>query len=230
MRFRLLLAAALPLLGSTAFARPSLDGEHLSQLGHYDVVVFSDPAGGGLERGKAIGVFDATPEEIFRVATDYDKWKDYLPKVSGSRIVGADGQSATVDMTADLPWPAGSTRVEARYTHEKLSGDIYRIRFDLQRGSMKQYLGSIYIEPWTADHAKASVTYELVAEPDILAPKGAINKLVRRSASGFVHALRQRINELHRLGFLHPLPKVVQPQPQPAPPLDAASVKANLQR
>lgn len=231
MRIRVLVAAApLLLFGSSALARPSLDHDHLSQLGQYDVLVFADPAGDGLERGKAIGVFDATPEEVFRVATDYEKWKDYLPKVRGSHVVGADGRSYTVDMTADLPWPAGATDVEAKYIHEKLPGDIYRIRFDLQHGSMKKYLGAIYIEPWTTDHTKTAVTYELVAEPDILAPKSAINKLIRRSASGFVHALRQRINDLHRLGFLHPLPKSVTPQPQPAPPLDAASVKAKLQR
>jgi hypothetical protein len=231
MRIRVWLAAApLILFGTSALARPSLDGDHLSQLGRYDVLVFSDAAQDGLERGKAIGVFDATPEEVFRVATDYDKWKDYLPKVRGSQVTGSDGSVSTVDMTADLPWPAGSTRIEARYAHEKLAGDIYRIRFDLVRGSMKHYLGSIYIEPWTTDHAKAAVTYELTAEPDILAPKSAINKLVRRSASGFVHALRQRINDLHQLGFLHPLPKLPPPLPQPAPPLDAASVKAKLQR
>jgi ribosome-associated toxin RatA of RatAB toxin-antitoxin module len=230
MHFRVWVTAALSLSASTALARPSLDGDHLSRLGRYDVLVFSDPAGDGLERGKAIGVFDATPEEVFRVATDYNKWKDYLPKVSGSQVVGVDGRSATVDMTADLPWPAGATRVEAKYTQEKLAGDIYRIRFDLQHGSMKKYLGAIYIEPWSNDHNKAAVTYELVAEPDILAPRSAINKLIKRSAAGFVHALRQRINDLHQMGFLHPLPKSVTPQPQPAIPLDASSVKAKLQR
>jgi ribosome-associated toxin RatA of RatAB toxin-antitoxin module len=216
-------------LSSTALARPSLDSDRLSQLAQYDVLVFSDPYQGGIERGKAIGVFDATPEEVFRVATDYGKWKDYLPRVRGSNVMSAAGNQVMVETTAELPWPVGSSRVEARYTQERLGTDIFRVRFDMVTGSMKQYLGSIYIEPWSP--GKAAVTYELVAEPDLLAPKSAINKIILRSASGFVHALRQRINELHRLGFLHPLPaRPPSPAPLQPPPLDPTSVKAKLQR
>ena len=37
------------------------------------------------------------------------------------------------------------------------------------KGNLKQYLGSMYIEPWSA--GKSSVTYELFAQPDLLAPK-----------------------------------------------------------
>jgi hypothetical protein len=229
MRNRVLLTAAL-LFAAPAFARPTLDTGNLARLGRYDVLVFADPYANGLERGKAIGVFDATPEEVFRVACDYDKWKDYLPKVKASQVVDANRGQAVVEMTADLPWPAGSTRIQARYTQEKLAGDIYRIRFDLVRGSMKRYLGSIYIEPWTAGHDKTAVTYELVAEPDILAPKGAINKLVRRSAWGFVNALRQRINDLHKLGYLHPLQPPLPPLPPPALTDDPSAVNARLQQ
>jgi ribosome-associated toxin RatA of RatAB toxin-antitoxin module len=224
------LIASLGLLTSMAEARPNLDPAHLGRLAAYDVVVFSDPHRNGIERGKAIGIFDATPEEVFRTASDYAKWKDYLPRVRASRVVSAEGHQAVVEMTAELPWPAGSTRVEARYIQDQPGADIYRIRFDLIEGSMKQYLGSIYIEPWTAARDKTAVTYELVAEPDILAPKSAVNKLIRRSASGFVHALRQRINQLHQLGFLHPLQAPPPPGPRLVPPLDASSVKAKLQR
>ena len=231
MRFGFLVGALL--LSIPAWARPSLDADRLSQLQSYDVLLFSDPAPGldGLEREKAIGVFDATPEEVFRVAVDFGKWQDYLPKVRSSSVTSSDGRTSIVDMTADLPWPAGATRIEARYQSVKLGGDIYRISFDLVRGSMKQYLGSIYIEPWNSSHEKTAVTYELVAEPQILAPKSAINKLVGRSAFGFVHALRQRINELHRLGFLHPLPKTPPaPKVQPEPRLDGASDSATTSK
>ena len=214
LRLALLASIALA-IPTAASARPSLDHERLTQLAAYDVLVFGDPHANGIERGKAIGVFDATPEEVFRVATDYSKWKDYLPRVRGSNVLSSDGGKTIVEMIAELPWPASTEHVQARYIAEKLAGEIYRIRFEMSEGSMKQYLGAIYIEPWTAQHDKSAVTYELVAEPDILAPKSAINKLIRRSASGFVHALRQHINELHRLGYLHPL----QPKPEPTPAL-----------
>jgi ribosome-associated toxin RatA of RatAB toxin-antitoxin module len=191
-------------LASPADARPTLDQTRLGELSQYEVLTFNDPFKNGIERGKAIGVIDATPEEVFRVATDYSKYRDFMPKVTRSTVKEAAPDHVLVEMQAELRWPAGSSTVTARYTHEKLPGDIYRVRFDMVDGSLKQYLGSLYIEPFSP--GKTAVTYELVAEPDTVAPKGAINRGIKRSTGNFVHALRQRINELHRLGYLHPEP------------------------
>lgn len=226
LRFAGIVLGAL-LTAAIAQARPSLDAARLAQLGAYDVLVFTDPFLNGLERGKAIGVFDATPEEVFRVASDYAKWKDYLPRVCGSTVISSTATASLVKMVADLPWPAGRSQVWARYTAEKLPGNIYRIRFDMVRGSMKRYVGSIYIEPWSP--GKAALTYELVAEPDIFAPDSLINRSVRRTASGFVNALRQRINDLHRIGWLHPLEPAQKRRPLTAP-ITPDSVKAKLVR
>jgi ribosome-associated toxin RatA of RatAB toxin-antitoxin module len=204
---------SLLLLSSPALARPALDADDLAQLARYDVLVFADPHAGGIERGKAIGVIDATPEEVFRVATDYGKYQEYMPRVSTSKLVEQASDRAYVAIAAELPWPAGMTYVYARYIHEKLADDIYKVRFDMVNGTFKQYLGSLYIEPWSP--GKTAITYELVAQPDMLAPASAVNRGIRRSAGKFVHALRQRINELHRLGLLHPEP--LAPAPGPAP-------------
>lgn len=197
-----LLGAALLIFSSTALARPTLDPKRIDQLAHYQVLVFADPFEAGLERGKAIGVIDATPEEVFRVATDYTKWKEFIPRLRGSQVTARARHAATVEMTADLPWPAGRNEVVAQYRHERLPGEIYRVQFHMVRGTMRRYLGSMYIEPFA--NGKAALTYELVAQPDVLAPRSMINRAVRRTASGFVHALRQRVNDLHRLGLLHP--------------------------
>jgi ribosome-associated toxin RatA of RatAB toxin-antitoxin module len=186
-----------------AAARPTLDAARLDELGRYEVLTFTDPFRNGIERGKAIAVIDATPEEVFRVATDYTKYRDFMPRVTESTVKEVTRDQAVVELTAELRWPAGSSTVTARYTHERLPGEIYRVRFDMVQGSLKQYVGSLYIEPFAP--GKTAVTYELVAEPDTMAPKGTINRGIRRSTGNFVHALRQRINELHRLGFLHPV-------------------------
>jgi ribosome-associated toxin RatA of RatAB toxin-antitoxin module len=215
-----------------AQARPSLDAARLAQLAQYDVLVFGDPHERGLERGKAIGVIDATPEEVFRVATDYAKWKDYLPRVRGSRVVSASGRITLVELVAELPFPAGRREVVAQYTAERLPGEIYRIRFEMVHGQMREYVGSIYIEPWQPgpNPTKTAITYELVADPDVLAASTTtLNRSIRRSAGGFVHALRQRINDLHRLGYLKPLPpaKPAHPTPPIAPLLNPHELKAS---
>ena len=216
-----------------AAARPTLDAERLGELAQYQVLTFNDPFKNGIERGKAIGVFDATPEEVFRVATDYGKYRDFMPKVTRSTVKEATRDQALVELRAELRWPAGASTVTARYTHERLPGDIYRVKFNMVDGTLKQYLGSLYIEPFAP--GKTAITYELVAEPDTIAPKSAINHGIKRSTGNFVHALRQRINELHRLGYLHPEPIAPRKsdarsplvgEPPPAPTNDSSAFKA----
>lgn len=208
------LAAFALLGGASAQARPALDDGRLGELDRYQVLTFADAYQGSIERGKAIGVIDATTEEVFRVATDFAKYREFMPRVVDSSQLSRSEDTAQVMLTAELPWPAGRTWIEADYKMEKLAGGIYRVRFDMRRGNMRKYLGSLYIEPWTP--TRTAVTYELVAEPSVIAPKSVLNRGVRRSAGNFVHALRQHINELHRVGMLHPL--------QPAVPVAPATV------
>lgn len=235
MGYRSLVGGALLActLVTPAAARPTLDAERLGELAHYEVLTFDDPFKNGIDRGKAIGVIDATPEEVFRVATDYAKYRDFMPRVVRSTVKESARDHALVELQAELRWPAGSSTVTARYTHEKLPGDIYRVKFGMVDGSLKQYWGSLYIEPFAP--GKTAITYELVAEPDTVAPKSAINRGIKRSTGNFVHALRQRINELHRLGYLHPEPIAPRPSdarspligtPPPAPTDDSAALKA----
>jgi ribosome-associated toxin RatA of RatAB toxin-antitoxin module len=203
---RTLLGCALLVsaLASPAAARPTLDNARLDLLGRYEVLTFADPFRNGIERGKAIGVIDATPEEVFRVATDYAKYRDFMPRVTDSKVREASRDHVLVELHAELRWPAGASTVTARYTHEKLPGEIYRVKFEMVDGSLKQYWGTLYIEPFSP--GKTAITYELVAEPDTVAPKSAINRGTKRATGNFVNALRQRINDLHRYGYLHPEP------------------------
>src|SRR5690242_12218837 len=72
------LAGSLALLcGGTAHARPVLDDARLGRLDRYDVLSFADPTASGIVRSKAIGVFDATPDEIYRTVTDYDRQAEF---------------------------------------------------------------------------------------------------------------------------------------------------------
>jgi ribosome-associated toxin RatA of RatAB toxin-antitoxin module len=208
-----LLVVALP---ATATARPTLDQERLDLLGHYQVLVFSDPGIGGLERGKAIGVIDATPDEVYRVATDYAKYKDFLPRIKESRVFAGDAVGPMVEIVINLPWPVSEAWVSAKYVHQQLPGEIYRVRFDLLRGSMKRYDGSIYIEPF--EDGKTAVTYQLLVDPNAPATDSMINRGVRSTVKSFVQSLRQRINDLHRLGYLHPtVAPAMTPRPSEPP-------------
>ena len=202
-------------------ARPVLDAPRMQQLGHYEVVTFADPAGGGINKGKAIALFDATPDEIFRVVTAYDRYREFAPRVVSSQVIERRGdESALVFIKTNLPWPVSDAWVYARFATEQY-GTTYRVRFWQVKGSLRRYAGSILIEPW--NRWKSAVTYELVVEPDSIAPKRLINGKVEDAVARYVHALRQHVNNLHTAGLLHP-----QRPPDPDLPMPLAGRKDAL--
>ncbi len=220
------LGAAVVLAAGTAQARPSLDGERLDQLDRYEVLSFSDAYKNGIDRGKAIGVIDATSDEVFRVVTDFARYKEFVPRISESSLTARTDDGAQVALTADLPWRARPPA--ARGSKPTITSSILPATSTAHTSgrcvaaACGSTFGSVYIEPWTNSRGKAqtAITYEFTAEPGIYAPKSLLNKSLRRSAASFVHALRQRINDLHRVGLLHPN----------APALASATKPANIIR
>ena len=213
-----LVAAAVE---SPALARPSLPPDSMLQLAHYKVLTYADPAGGGINKGKAIGLFDATPDELYRVLTDYARYPEFAPRVISARVVDRRGEGrAIVELRTDLPWPVSEAWVLAEFDEEQLAGNTYRVRFWQVKGSLKRYSGSLLIEPWQTwkRGGTSTLTYELVAEPDSSAPRRLINNRVEEAVSKYVHALRQHVNDLRRLGLLHPQ---APPQPNLASPVHA---------
>src|SRR5262249_20107779 len=128
-------AALVALLGAPAGARPNLSDDGMKRLGRYDVLTFNDPAGNGINKGKAIGIFDATPDEVYRVLTDFEKYPEFAPRVTSSRVVDRQGDKRTfVMLQTNLPWPVSDAWVYAQFEHEQLPGATYRIRFFQVKG------------------------------------------------------------------------------------------------
>lgn len=191
-------------------ARPTLAPEQVKSLvDRWEVLSFTDPAGDGIVKGKAIGYFHVPAEQVFRVVTDYQRYPEFAPRISSAQVVDRQGDRRTwVRLQTDLPWPVSDAWVYAQFEHEALADGGYRIRFWQLEGSMKRYEGTILIEPWVQyddGGGECSVTYELVAEPaSSLAPKRYVNRKVVEATSKWVHALRQHINQLRAAGRLHP--------------------------
>src|SRR5262249_61203370 len=131
----------------------------------------ADAGSGGIDKSKAIGGFDATPDEVFRTATDYERLVEFAPRIVSSKVIDKRGDHSFVMLASDLPWPVSKAWVYAEFSHEKLGGEVYRIRFWQVRGSMRRYQGEILIEPWSASRQRTAVTYELLPEPHTIAPR-----------------------------------------------------------
>lgn len=195
MQFRAPAAVlATALLGAPGLgaARPALAPARLQELARYEVLLQSEPAGAGLQRHRVVGLFDATPEEVFRVATSYERYSEYMPRITTSHTLWQGEAGSVVLLEADLPWPMADTWVHARFQHELLDGASYRVRFGMLRGNLLRYEGTMLIEP--GERGRALVTYELVAQPDSRLPRAWVQGAVGRGALNFVHCLRSRVS------------------------------------
>lgn len=185
--------AVLTATGGSGWARPQLDDQRLRRLSDYDVLLFSDPAGPGLVRHKAIGVFDAAPEEIFRIASNFSSYREYIPHIA-SRVLAQEGGETLVHLKAALPWPLRDLWVDARYQYDMPDDNAYRMRFGMVKGNLRRYEGSLLIEPF--GDGRTTVTYELLADPQLSLPRSWVQRSVGHGVSNFVHCLRGRVNHL----------------------------------
>jgi hypothetical protein len=210
---RVALIAALLATSRMAFALPALPAQRVEQLGRYDVLLLSEPAGEGLLRHQAIGVFDATPEQVLGVAANVDLYRSYVPGIAASKTLWQGPTEKEVVLEADLPWPLRNLWVQVRVDVDRaeLGPRTHRVRFSLVRGNMLRYEGSILIEPF--GEGRTAVTYEILALPDLRLPRSWLQHAAGRGARTFVHALRSRVNHLMRQGLLQPsLARVISPK------------------
>ena len=196
---------SLTLLGSLWLAQPAAaHPAEAERLGRYEVTLHSEPIAPGVVRHRAAGIFDAAPEAVLRVATRYDEYREYMPRVIASRTVSRAPGEAVVLLEAEMPWPLPIAWAYTRFRSEPHQGHGELVRFSMVRGNMLRYEGSLVIEPY--DRGRSLVTYELVAQPDLRLPRAWVQPLIGRGAASFLHSLRSRINHLQRHGLLAQAP------------------------
>ena len=217
----LALAALWVVAPGVARARPALDARQVGQLTRYDVVLFSEPIGSGLIRHRAVGMFNAPPKEVFRVATGYEHYGEYIPRIE-SRVMSRKKDEAVVRVKADLPWPMRNVWVDARYHSDLLYAETYRVRFGMVGGNMLRYEGSLLIEPF--GQGRTTVTYELLAEPNSRLPTAWVQRALGRTAFSFVHYLRSRVGMLQRQAIDAAHRQAPVPAVPPAPVAPPASI------
>lgn len=200
-RLNVALMMGLLLGSSPGLARPVTEAQRQEQLSRYEVVLISEPQAAGGLRHRAMGLFDASAEEIFRIATSYERYSEYMPRIVASHVVSQGSEHALVTLEAALPWPMSNLWVLARYQTDAFLDDndrqAYRVRFSMVRGNLLRYEGLLLIEPY--GEGRATVTYELVAEPDTRMPRSWVQRSVGRGVSNFVNFLRARVSQCHRL-------------------------------
>lgn len=205
MMIRAALAAITLLLlaPGLATARPTLQPDQLKALEQGRSLDFSNHvAGTNVKMGKSIFLIDDNPEAVAYVFLEIDKYKNYMPRITESRITKRSGWHTFAVVETDLPWPVKDCWVYAKFTRNNKPGRVYEIKFWMINGTMKNYNGTALIEPWTPDGKRTVITYEILFEPKTAAPHSMITDGVRAVASIFVQKLRLRLLALRKYGKL----------------------------
>jgi ribosome-associated toxin RatA of RatAB toxin-antitoxin module len=141
-------------------------------------------------RGERSTAIDASPEAVFAVASDlerYPEWQDFLQKVS-VRERDADGRATLVEAEADAKVTA--LRLVLRATRE----EPRRVAWRSEGGDVKSISGAFDIAE--AGPGRSRATFGLEVDPGFklgLLLRGAVaDRLRDRVLSGMLDGLRRR--------------------------------------
>jgi ribosome-associated toxin RatA of RatAB toxin-antitoxin module len=154
--------------------------------------------------GKAIGVIPDTPEAVAQIFLEVDKYKNYLPRITESRITKRRDMHTFAVVETDLPWPVKDCWVYIKMTRYNKPGRVYEIKWWMLNGTMRNYTGSALIEPWNKDATQSVLTYQLLAEPQTSAPDSMISNGVKQIANIFVQKFRLRMQALRKFNKMPP--------------------------
>ena len=160
-----------------------------ARLERGEVVTDSQEGHEGRKNARAQFLIAAPPEKIWAAITDYDRYKEFMPYTTESRIV---------KRTDDEVWFAtalGFSLKTVRYTiHLKLDKPRWRIEWSLVEGDLKHNDGGWQLEPH-GDEGDTFVTYWAHVTPLVAVPAFIVNTVTRGSLPSLVEALRKRVDD-----------------------------------
>jgi ribosome-associated toxin RatA of RatAB toxin-antitoxin module len=198
-RISIVVAPWFCLACGVATAAPSVDPATAKRLKKWEVISASEKVENQkVMMGKAVGTVADVPEAVLHTVIDVARYRHFLPRIKGSRIVRRRGNQVYAVVESALPWPVRDAWVYVKLVYHRRGGRSYEVKWKMINGTMNQYFGRALIQPWNDDASHTLLTYEVMAEPKTAAPDSAVSKGVRHVAEIFVHRLRMRVRALRK--------------------------------
>ena len=189
---------ALP-TGSAATSGAQMQGAHVESWGRVEVA--------------------ATPEQTFKVLTDYERMKDFLPGMLTSKVIVRDGNRVVVEQSADEGVLLFRQRVDARLAIDE--APPYRLTIRALSGSFKE-LTSHYV--LTRRRDRTLIEYRSRFLPDFHMPAMIGIHAVQRSLERHLAALAEEVNRRAAVTGSGRVPASGADAPASAPPEPAPKV------
>lgn len=158
-------------------------------------------AGTDIGTGKAAGVINAAPRQVMKVVGDVARYKEYIQRMTESRITRRQGKTYNFFYRIDMPWPLSDYWCETKnwhsVDHERAT---YRRSWKLVRGNFRLNEGYWLIRPWSG--GRSLVVYSVKLQIDSALPQSVLNYVTKKALPRSVGNLRKRVHSLKKRGKL----------------------------
>jgi ribosome-associated toxin RatA of RatAB toxin-antitoxin module len=160
-----------------------------------DAAVQSEPvpiAGSDLVRGRATVTIDAPVDKARKVLLDFEKYPEFMPNWTGSRILGR-ARDGTLDVYQEMKILAGSVRLWARVKVPKatVASGVETITGQYVDGNVEAYEPTWQLRP--IDDAHCQLTGEFFLKPKFFVPTSWLNGKTVEAAADAVLAVKHRV-------------------------------------
>ncbi len=147
-------------------------------------------------QGWAAGVVDGSPENVFAVVRDVERYPQLFARMSAARVIRryADG-SYDFFYRVDMPWPlADHWCITHNVEQVDSARHRYRRAWQMVRGTFVSNRGSWSVSPWRP--GRSLLHYEVKLRPRSAAPGFVLDHVSRVALPRSVAAVRDRVRSL----------------------------------
>ncbi|MCK5798768.1 MAG: SRPBCC family protein [Deltaproteobacteria bacterium] len=146
-------------------------------------------------RGEAIGVIDAPPARVFSVIADVAHYKEFMTRVTESKVIKREGNTYDFAYTIDMPWPLADYHCVTHNVHKVYAKhQRYERRWKLVSGTFTKNEGYWRLGPWPG--GKTLVTYSVVVQPKTAVPDFIVNFVAKKALPRAIKSIRKRLAQL----------------------------------
>ncbi len=149
--------------------------------------------------GKAAGVINATPLQVMKVVADVVRYKEYIQRMTESRITRRDDKTYNFFYRINMPWPLDDYWCETKNWHSiDHQRKIYRRSWRMIRGNFRRNEGYWLVQPW--EGGRALVIYSVKLQIKSSLPQSVLNYITKKALPRSVSNLRKRVLALKKRG------------------------------
>jgi ribosome-associated toxin RatA of RatAB toxin-antitoxin module len=186
------------LLAPAALWAEKLSPEQVTKLDSDEILVkfrrLKDSRAG---LGKSAGVIHASPEEVWKIIVDVERYHEYMPRLVKSVITKKNADHYLFYYKIDMPWPLSDHWCVTKNWHEvDEKRKTYKRAWNLVSGTFSRNDGYWLIQPWKGGTSLA--VYSAIIQPKVIAPQGIINYVTKKALPKAIENLRKRVKQLRR--------------------------------